>query len=117
MGNGSGVHIRELASGQTRFERIEPVTRHVKGVEAPCVAHARPDGQGFTARTCTKVHHHFSAVCVQYKRQQLRAFVLHFDCAALEGIQSRQGRLALNAQPPRRVGVGSVATPAAFNSF
>ena len=103
MGNGHRVDVGQAAACQPRLERIEPVTRGVKGVEASGIAHRGTDGQRFASGTGTKVHHHFAAFRVKQQGQQLRALVLHFNRTPREGVELAQLRLVHQAQAPRGV--------------
>jgi hypothetical protein len=53
-----------------------------------------------------EIDHHFAALGVEQQGQQLRAFVLHLDGAAGKDLKLVQGRLAIDAQAPGRVGRG-----------
>ena len=77
--------------------------RGVHGIQAACIAHRGPNGQRFTACACTKIDHHFAAVRIKQKCQQLRAFILDFNRTAFKGFDFGQRRLALQTQTPRRV--------------
>ena len=102
MGNRGRVDIGKTRTRQTRFERIETMTRNVEGIQTAGVAHGRANGQGLAAGTGAKVHHHFATLGVQHQCQQLRAFVLHLDGAAVEGINLGQRRLAVHTQTDGR---------------
>jgi hypothetical protein len=103
VGNGRRVHVRQAAARQPRLERIEPVGRHIKRIQAAGAAHGGANRQGLAAGAGAKIHHHLAALGVQQQGQQLRAFVLHLDGAAGEGIELGQRGLALNAQAPGRI--------------
>ncbi|MNV46228.1 hypothetical protein D3C71_1380520 [compost metagenome] len=107
MGNGGGVHVRQAAAGQARFQSIQTVRRDIKRIQAPGAAHARADGQGLATCTCAKIHHHLAALGVKQQGQQLRAFILHLDGTARERIQLGQRRLVVNAQAPGRIWRGA----------
>ena len=103
VGNGRRVHVRQAAARQPWFERIEPVGRHIKRIQAAGAAHGGANGQRLAARARAKIHHHLATLGVQQQGQQLRAFVLHLDGAAGERIELGQRGLAFNAQAPRRI--------------
>jgi hypothetical protein len=103
VGNGRRVHVRQATARHARLERIEAVAGHIECVQTARAAHGSAQRQRFAARTGAKVHHHLAPVGVHQQGQELRAFVLHFDGTPGEGIGFLQGRLALQAQTPRRI--------------
>ncbi len=103
MGNRHRMDIGQAAARQPGFQGIEPVARGVKSVQAPGVAHAGAQGQGLAAGACAEVHHHFAAFGIHQQGQQLRAFVLHLNGAAREGVQLVEGRFGAHAQAPRGI--------------
>ena len=54
----------------------------------------------FYTRAGAEIHHHLATPRLQQQRQQLRAFVLHLDGAAREGVEPGQRGFAFDAQAP-----------------
>ena len=113
----SGVDVGQARTRQARFQGIEAVGRHIKGVQTPGVAHLRPNRQGFAARASTKIDHHFATLGIEQQGQQLRAFVLHLDAALHKGLQLGQRRFVLHAQAPGGVRRGFGGNPGSGQLF
>mmetsp|Transcript_42317 Transcript_42317/g.99291 ORF Transcript_42317/g.99291 Transcript_42317/m.99291 type:complete len:573 (+) Transcript_42317:1389-3107(+) len=96
------VDVGQPAARQAGLERVQPMARHIKGVEPPGVAHRRAERQRLAAGARAEVHHHLAALWREQQGQQLAALVLHLDAAAGEQVEPVQGRLALDAQAQRR---------------
>ena len=103
MRNGCRVHIGQTTACQAWLERVQPMGRVVKCVQAPGVAHARTNGQGLAACPGTKIHHHLAALGVEQQGKELRAFVLHLDRPPGEHIQLAQIGLTFYPQAPGRI--------------
>ena len=100
MGNRHRVHVRQAAARQPGLERVEPVTGGVKSVKAAGAAHAGTQRQCLAARASAKIDHHLAALGIHQHSQQLRAFVLHFNGAASEGVELAQLGFVTHAQAP-----------------
>ena len=100
MGNRHRVHVRQAAARQPGLERVEPVARGIKRVKTAGAAHAGAQCQRLAACAGAKIHHHLAALGVHQHGQQLRAFVLHFNGAAGEGVELAQLGFVAHAQAP-----------------
>ena len=79
------------------------MARDVEGVEAAGVAHLRAERERLAAGAGAEVDHHLAAFGAGEQREQLAAFVLHFDQALLEHVETLQRGLADDADAERRI--------------
>ena len=98
------MHVRQAAAGHARLQLGQTLFRHVERIQTARVAHQRAQCQGLAARAGTEINHHLATLGADDLRQDLAAFILHFDGAALEQRHVLQRRLLDHAQAQRRIG-------------
>ncbi len=77
------MHIGQTTALQTRTEPGQALGVRVECIKASSRAHQSAERQSFAARAGAEIDHHFAAARRHETRNQLAAFILHFDRAAL----------------------------------
>src|SRR5947209_14232653 len=77
------------------------MTRRVEGIESAGAAHVHAERKRLAARAGAEIDDHLAASRADERSDQLAAFVLHLDVAALEDLERLQRRFARHAQAVR----------------
>ncbi|MNX67491.1 hypothetical protein D3C86_986260 [compost metagenome] len=106
--------VRQATARETGLGARQAGGRDVEGVEAAGGAHQRAQQQRLAAGARAEIDDHFATARRDQQRQQLAAFVLHFDAAIFELRPAVDCRAPFHADAPRRIrhGHGFVAAGA-----
>ena len=116
-GQRTALDIADPGAAQPARRALEPAGRHLAGDELAAIGHSGGQRQGLAAGAGAEIDDPHPGPRIGEQRGDLRAFVLHFDEALLEGGEAAERHPLAQPQAESATrGVGSAATPSAASA-